>query len=41
MPGEPWTRNPPPAMRNIPGYITRITPVRFVRIGPWGAKGAK
>ena len=22
---------PPPAMRNIPGYITRITPARFGR----------
>jgi hypothetical protein len=26
---------PPAAMRNIPGYITRITPVRFAGIGPW------
>jgi len=32
---------PPPSMRNIPGYVTRITPVRFVGIGPWGAQGAK
>src|SRR5438552_17815471 len=24
---------PPPAMRNIPGYITRITPTRFTGIG--------
>jgi PPOX class probable F420-dependent enzyme len=27
---------PPPAMRNIPGFITRIRPVRFAGIGPWG-----
>ena len=26
---------PPVAMRNIPGYITRITPARFAGIGPW------
>ena len=32
---------PPPSMRNIPGYVTRITPVRFVGIGPWSAQGAK
>ena len=29
---------PPPAMRNIPGYITRITPARFTGIGPWASK---
>jgi PPOX class probable F420-dependent enzyme len=28
---------PPPSMRNIPGYITRITPTRFTGIGPWTA----
>jgi len=28
---------PPPAMRNIPGYVTRITPVRFAGIGPWAS----
>jgi PPOX class probable F420-dependent enzyme len=28
---------PPLAMRNIPGYITRITPARFTGIGPWVA----
>jgi PPOX class probable F420-dependent enzyme len=28
---------PPPAMRSIPGYITRITPARFTGIGPWSA----
>lgn len=26
---------PPASMRNIPGYITRITPSRFTGIGPW------
>ncbi len=26
---------PPPAMRNIPGYVTRITPARFAGIGSW------
>ena len=26
---------PPPAMRNIPGFITRIAPARFAGIGPW------
>jgi len=31
---------PPPAMRNIPGYITRITPARFTGIGPWAAPAA-
>jgi PPOX class probable F420-dependent enzyme len=31
---------PPPAMRNIPGYITRITPARFTGIGPWAAHSA-
>ena len=31
----PGTDFPPPAMRNIPGYITRITPARFAGIGPW------
>src|SRR5262245_48595502 len=25
---------PPAAMRNIPGYITRITPIRFAGVGP-------
>jgi len=37
----PGAEYPPPAMRNIPGYITRITPVRFAGIGPWGAKDAE
>ena len=26
---------PPPAMRNIAGFITRIAPARFAGIGPW------
>jgi PPOX class probable F420-dependent enzyme len=26
---------PPAATRNIPGYVTRITPVRLAGIGPW------
>ncbi len=29
---------PPPAMRNIPGYITRITPSRFTGVGQWVAR---
>jgi PPOX class probable F420-dependent enzyme len=32
---------PPPAMRNIPGYITRITPSHFAGVGPWNAQGAE
>jgi PPOX class probable F420-dependent enzyme len=32
---------PPAAMRNIPGYITRITPKRFAGIGPWAAQVAE
>jgi PPOX class probable F420-dependent enzyme len=32
---------PPPAMRNIAGYVTRITPVRFSGIGPWAGSGAE
>jgi PPOX class probable F420-dependent enzyme len=31
---------PPAALRNIPGYITRITPARFTGIGPWSAPAA-
>jgi len=31
---------PPAAMRNIPGYVTRITPKRFAGIGPWAAQSA-
>jgi len=26
---------PPPSMRSIAGYVTRITPVRCAGIGPW------
>jgi hypothetical protein len=26
---------PPASMRNIAGYVTRITPARFSGIGPW------
>ena len=37
----PGAEYPPPALRNIPGYVTRITPVRFAGIGPWAAKGAE
>ncbi len=32
---------PPPAMRNIPGYVTRIAPARFSGIGPWAAQPAE
>jgi PPOX class probable F420-dependent enzyme len=32
---------PPPAMRNTPGYISRITPTHFAGIGPWNAQGAE
>jgi PPOX class probable F420-dependent enzyme len=32
---------PPASMRNIPGYVTRITPARFAGIGPWVSSGAK
>ena len=32
---------PPAGMRNIPGYITRITPIRFTGVGPWSAQGAE
>jgi PPOX class probable F420-dependent enzyme len=28
---------PPPAMRNTPGYVTRIAPSRFAGIGPWAS----
>src|SRR5712692_6171453 len=31
---------PPAAMRNIPGYITRITPTHLAGIGPWAAQTA-
>jgi PPOX class probable F420-dependent enzyme len=32
---------PPPAMRNTPGYITRIAPTHFAGIGPWNEEGAE
>jgi PPOX class probable F420-dependent enzyme len=32
---------PPAAMRNIPGYITRITPTHFAGVGPWSSAGAE
>jgi len=30
---------PPPSLRNIPGYVTRITPTCFAGLGPWNAQG--
>jgi len=32
---------PPAAMRNVPGYITRITPARFAGVGPWASQAAE
>jgi hypothetical protein len=32
---------PPLSMRNIPGYVTRITPARYSGIGPWASKGTE
>ena len=29
---------PPPAMRDISGYVTQIAPARFSGIGPWAAQ---
>jgi PPOX class probable F420-dependent enzyme len=29
---------PPPSMRQIAGFVTRITPARFSGIGPWASK---
>jgi PPOX class probable F420-dependent enzyme len=37
----PGAEYPPPAMRNIAGYVTRITAARFSGIGPWAEKRAK
>jgi PPOX class probable F420-dependent enzyme len=37
----PNAEYPPATMRNIPGYITRITPNRFAGVGPWNAQGAE
>ena len=36
----PKAEYPPASMRNLPGYVTRITPARFAGIGPWTAKAA-
>jgi PPOX class probable F420-dependent enzyme len=32
---------PPPSMRNIPGFVTRIAPTRFGGIGPWTTAAAE
>ena len=32
---------PPAAMRNTPGFITRIAATRFAGIGPWSAQGTE
>ena len=32
---------PPAAMRNIPGYVTRVTPRRFTGIGPWASQATE
>ncbi len=32
---------PPPSMRNIPGFVTRIAPDRFTGVGPWASKGVE
>jgi PPOX class probable F420-dependent enzyme len=32
---------PPASMRNIPGYITRITPERLSGVGPWASSGGE
>jgi PPOX class probable F420-dependent enzyme len=37
----PNAEYPPAAMRNTPGYITRIAPTRFAGVGPWNAQGAE
>ena len=29
---------PPPSMRKIAGYVTRITPARYAGIEPWTVK---
>jgi PPOX class probable F420-dependent enzyme len=31
----PGAEYPPASMRNIAGYVTRVTPTRFSGIGPW------
>jgi PPOX class probable F420-dependent enzyme len=37
----PGAQYPPPSMRNIAGYVTRIAPTRFSGIGPWAEKGTE
>jgi hypothetical protein len=32
---SPDAEFPPQAMRDRPGYVTRIKPERFAGIGPW------
>jgi PPOX class probable F420-dependent enzyme len=32
------TEDPPPSMRQIAGFVTRITPARFSGVGPWASK---
>ena len=34
----PGAEYPPASMRNIAGYVTRITPARFAGIGPWAQR---
>jgi len=34
----PGAEYPPASMRNIAGYVTRITPARFSGIGPWAQR---
>jgi hypothetical protein len=36
----PGAEYPPAPMRNIAGYVTRITPARFSGIGPWAQQAA-
>jgi len=31
---------PPAGLRNLPGYVTRITPRRFAGVGPWSSRQA-
>jgi PPOX class probable F420-dependent enzyme len=36
----PGAEYPPTSMRNIAGYVTRVTPARFSGIGPWTQSAA-
>jgi PPOX class probable F420-dependent enzyme len=36
----PGAEYPPASMRNIGGYVTRVTPARFSGIGPWAQSAA-